>query len=280
MTARLKRTLSSLTPVAPSRSLVGEIGQRIAADIAAGRLSPGAQLPTEQAMMQAMGVSRTVIREAVAALRAEGLVATRQGIGTFVAALPAQPLFRIEPGQTASLADALHIMELRTAVETEAAGLAAERATKTQRRAIHTALTAIDAAIDRGEPAVNEDFAFHAVITNATHNPQFRKLLDFLGCFIIPRASVRIRALNLRTYLLTFQQEHRAIVDAIDARSVEQAQAAMRAHLINSSQRYRTLAPERATPRNASIAPTPRTTSVLPPKFVPVRGARRGQAGP
>src|ERR1700712_217598 len=134
MAARPERTLSSLTPILPLRSLVVEIGQRIAADIAAGRLMPGAQLPTEQAMMVAMGVSRTVIREAVAALRAEGLIATRQGIGPFVAALPAHALFRIEPEQAASLADALHIMELRTAVETEAAGLAAERATKVQRR--------------------------------------------------------------------------------------------------------------------------------------------------
>jgi GntR family transcriptional regulator, transcriptional repressor for pyruvate dehydrogenase complex len=245
MAARSKRTLSSLTPIAPSHSLVVEIGQRIAADIAAGRLMPGAQLPTEQAMMQAMGVSRTVIREAVAALRAEGLVATRQGIGSFVAEQTGQALFRIEPGQTASLTDALHIMELRTAVETEAAGLAAERATKAQRRAIHAALTAIDVAIERGEPAVGEDFAFHAVITDATGNPQFRRFLDFLGRFIIPRASVRIRALNLRTYLMTFQQEHRAIVAAIDAGSVDQAQAAMRAHLISSSQRYRALAPDR-----------------------------------
>ncbi|MEA2771075.1 MAG: GntR family transcriptional regulator, transcriptional repressor for pyruvate dehydrogenase complex [Acetobacteraceae bacterium] len=244
MAARTKRTLASLTPIAPSRSLVVEIGQRIAADIATGRLTPGAQLPTEQAMMDAMGVSRTVIREAVATLRAEGLIATRQGIGSFVATLPTQALFRIEPGQAASLTDALHIMELRTAVETEAAGLAAERATKSQRRAIHAALDAIDAAIERGEPAVNEDFAFHAVITDATRNPQFRRFLDFLGRFIIPRASVRIRALNLRTYLMTFQEEHRAIVAAIDTGSVKQAQAAMRAHLISSSQRYRALAPD------------------------------------
>jgi GntR family transcriptional repressor for pyruvate dehydrogenase complex len=243
MTRRTRKTLSSLTPIAPTRGLVEQTGQRIAADIAAGRLIPGARLPTEQAMMDAMGVSRTVIREAVAALRAEGLVLTHQGIGSFVAKQPAHALFRLEPDQAASLTDALHIMELRTAVETEAAGLAAERATKPQRRAIHAALTAIDAAIERGEPAVPEDFAFHATITDATGNPQFRKFLDFLGRFIIPRASVRIRALNLRTYLMTFQEEHRTIVAAIDSGSTEQAQAAMRAHLISSSQRYRALAP-------------------------------------
>ena len=231
-----------------------EIGQRIAADIAAGRMLPGTRLPTEQQMMDAMGVSRTVIREAVAALRAEGLVTTRQGIGSFVAEQPTRALFRIEPGQATSLNDALHIMELRTAVETEAAGLAAERATRAQRRAIHAALAAIDAAIERGEPAVAEDFAFHAVITDATGNPQFRRFLDFLGRFIIPRASVRIRALNLRTYLISFQNEHRAIVAAIDSGSVPQAQAAMRAHLVNSSRRYRALAPDGAGARRDPTA--------------------------
>ena len=53
--------------------------ERIAAEIRSGRLEPGARLPTEQELMTAMGVSRTVVREAVAALRAEGLVTTRQG---------------------------------------------------------------------------------------------------------------------------------------------------------------------------------------------------------
>ncbi|WP_158932125.1 FadR/GntR family transcriptional regulator [Acidisphaera sp. S103] len=245
MAARSKKTLSSLTPIDPPRGLVRQTGQRIAADIASGRLTPGTQLPTEQAMMDAMGVSRTVIREAVAALRAEGLVTTRQGIGSFVAEQPAHALFRLEPGQAASLTDALHIMELRLAVETEAAGLAAERATEAQRGAIRAALVAIDVAIERGEPAVGEDFAFHAVITDATANPQFRQFLNFLGRFIIPRASVRIRALNLRTYLMTFQEEHRAIVAAIDSGSVEHARQAMRAHLVNSIERYKALAPDR-----------------------------------
>jgi DNA-binding FadR family transcriptional regulator len=151
-------------------------------------------------------------------------------------------LFRIDPGQSETIADALYIMELRMAVETEAAGLAAARATAAQRRAIRRALNAIDAAIARGEPAVAEDFAFHAAITEATGNPQFRRFLDFLGRFIIPRTRVRSHAQNPRTYLTTFQQEHRAIHVAIDAHSVDEARAAMHTHLVNSQERYRALA--------------------------------------
>jgi len=245
--AKLPNTaLSTLRPVRHAGSLVEEIARRIGGDIASGRLAPATRLPTELEMMRAMGVSRTVVREAVAALRAEGLVSTHQGIGSFVAAPTTQAPFRIEPGQAATLADAVHIMELRAAVETEAAGLAAERATRTQARAIRAALVAIDRAIARGETAIHEDFALHAAISDATGNPFFRRFLDFLGHFIIPRASVRIRATNLHAYLATFQAEHRAIVTAIEAHSVRQAQAAMRAHLLNSRERYRALAPDDA----------------------------------
>src|SRR5262245_38526137 len=75
-----------LRPLRPTRNLTEEIVERIAGEIRSGRLAPGAKLPTEQKLMHAMRVSRTVVREAVAALRAEGLVTTRQGSGAFVAA--------------------------------------------------------------------------------------------------------------------------------------------------------------------------------------------------
>src|SRR5215813_3341037 len=74
-----------LKPVAAPRQLAREIAERLAEQIAAAKLAPGAKLPTEQEIGAAMGVSRTVVREAVAALRAQGLVVTRQGAGAFVA---------------------------------------------------------------------------------------------------------------------------------------------------------------------------------------------------
>src|SRR5262249_60635175 len=71
-------------PLGPAKNRTAEVVERLAAEIASGRLAPGAQLPTEQEMTAALGVSRTVVREAVAVLRAEGLVETRQGVGAFV----------------------------------------------------------------------------------------------------------------------------------------------------------------------------------------------------
>jgi len=63
---------SALRPVEPTRKLFHEIAERIAAEIISAKLAPGARLPTEQQMAATMGVSRAVVREAVAALRADG----------------------------------------------------------------------------------------------------------------------------------------------------------------------------------------------------------------
>jgi len=102
-----------LRPVGPARKLTYEIAERVAAEIVSAKLPPGARLPTEQQMAGAMGVSRTVVREAVAALRAEGLVTTRQGAGAFVAAEVGRRPFRLAVGGLPSVAEVLEIMELR-----------------------------------------------------------------------------------------------------------------------------------------------------------------------
>jgi GntR family transcriptional regulator, transcriptional repressor for pyruvate dehydrogenase complex len=227
--------------IRPPKSLAVEVIDRIRSDIAGGRLAPGARLPTEQEMIAAFGVSRTVVREAVAALRAEGLVATRQGVGAFVVEETQPRPFRIEPGGLA-LAEVLAIMELRVGVETEAAGLAAERATRASIRALESALRKIDASVAHGELAVAEDFAFHRSIAEATGNPHFVRFLEFLGRYIIPRQSVGISTPDPVAYLAMIQKEHRDILAAIRKRSVAGAQAAMRRHLTNSRKRYARIA--------------------------------------
>src|SRR6516225_4671682 len=108
-----------LRPLAPGRNLTSEVVTRISQEIRSGRLQPGTRLPTEQVLMTAMGVSRTVVREAIAALRADGLVTTRQGSGAFVAADTSRVPFRIEPEGLHSIKDVLEVMELRLAVEVE-----------------------------------------------------------------------------------------------------------------------------------------------------------------
>jgi DNA-binding FadR family transcriptional regulator len=227
-----------------SRGLADEFAARLAADINDGRLTPGTRLPTEQQMIAATGVSRTVVREAVAALRAEGLVITRQGVGAFVADRQRGP-FRIKHNELGSLHDVLQVMELRTGIEIEAAGLAAERASPPAVKAIAEAYQAIERAILRDESGVDQDFAFHCSIARATGNAQFLHFLDYLGRFIIPRQTISSASGtggSRRVYLERIQREHRTIMEAIRATAVAPARAAMRRHLHNSVKRYSQLA--------------------------------------
>jgi DNA-binding FadR family transcriptional regulator len=245
-------------PVRAPRNLSYEIAERIAREIVSGALAPGARLPTEQDMGATMGVSRTVVREAVAALRAEGLVVTRQGAGAFVAADAARRPFRLALDGLASIAEVLNVMELRASVEAEAAGLAASRGSAAARRLVARALAAIDAALKRGESAIDEDFAFHRAIAEATGNAQFPHFLEYLGRFIIPRQSIRVSAHlpeGQRAYLETFQREHAAICAAIARRDAAAARNAMREHLVNSQERYRKLAAEAGDGGTARRAP-------------------------
>jgi DNA-binding FadR family transcriptional regulator len=235
--------LSLFKPLAAPRGLTAELVARLTADITSGKLAPGSRLPTEQEMIAATGVSRTVVREAVAALRADRLVVTRQGVGAFVADNVRRP-FRIDFDQLSSLGEVLDVMELRTALEIEAAGLAADRARPDDVRKITACLDAIDEAIKRGDPAVDQDFAFHCAIAEATANPQFKRFLEYLGRFVIPRQTVwgKTAPVLSRTHLNTFQKEHRQILKAIRAGAVTKARAAMRTHLVNSRRRHEKLA--------------------------------------
>ena len=229
-----------------ARNLTDEVVERIADDIRKGRFAPGARLPTEQELVAALGVSRTVVREAVAALRADGMVTTRQGSGAFVAADPGRVPFRIDPAGLSSIEDVLEVMELRLAIEVEAAALAATRITPSRLVPIRRALRAIEAVLAKGGGAVTEDFAFHRAIAQASGNTRIAELLELLGHHVIPRQSVRLSliapAAAQRLYLTRIQEEHGRIFQAIGNADAAEARKAMRAHLTRSLARYRRLA--------------------------------------
>jgi GntR family transcriptional regulator, transcriptional repressor for pyruvate dehydrogenase complex len=238
-----KHTL--LAPLPPARNRTTDVIERISAEIADGRLAPGARLPTEHELMGAMGVSRTVVREAVSALRSEGLVITRQGSGAFVSSDAARVPFRIDTAALSSIGSVIKLLELRLAIEVEAAALAAERASATGLKAIERALTAIDRSIEKGDAAISEDFAFHQAVANATNNELFKQFLSFLGRHVIPRQSIRENTTSgddQTAYLTLLQKEHRDIAAAIRKRDARGARRAMRAHLENSLDRYRRIA--------------------------------------
>jgi DNA-binding FadR family transcriptional regulator len=235
---------SSLPPVQRRRprtlalELVDSLGDRIRD----GRIVPGDKLPTEAAIMEEFGVSRTVVREAISKLQASGLVETRHGIGTFVVGLGDGAAFRIAPEQIATLHDVIAVLELRIGLETEAAALAAARRTERNLAEMRSALDGFAAALAEGRDAVGPDFQFHQEVARATQNPHFAELMSTLGAMIIPRA--RLGAAEgvseaQRSYLLRANAEHENIFDAITNRDSDAARAAMRTHLANSRERRR-----------------------------------------
>jgi DNA-binding FadR family transcriptional regulator len=234
-----------LKPLASPRGLTRELIARLTADIIDGKLPPGSRLPTEQEMIAATGVSRTVVREAVAALKADHLVVTRQGAGSFVVDHVRRP-YRVDFDEHSPVQDVLNVMELRTGVEVEAAGLAAERASSAQIKKISSHLVAIHAAVAKGGNAVDEDFAFHCEIAEATGNPQFKRILEYLGRLIIPRrpGGEQQASLANRRQVHAFQREHEQIFNAIRANAVAQARSAMQRHLNNSRLRFEKRAAE------------------------------------
>src|ERR1700753_732740 len=114
--AKLRQREGLLRPLEAPKSLSSAVVERLAEQIMSGKLPLGAKLPSEQEMMKGMGVSRTVVREAVAALRARGLVVTRQGAGAFVDRDTGRQPYAIDPDGLGSLGRVLDIFELRLGV--------------------------------------------------------------------------------------------------------------------------------------------------------------------
>lgn len=214
-------------------------------EIEGGSLLPGSALPTEPMLIKKFGVSRTVVREAIAALKAEGLLEPRQGSGVFVlpSSLPKQDglIFTVNNGQ---ISDILEILELRMAVEIEGAGLACERCSVAQQAKIYEALQKMKIQIEQGGLAGKADYQFHQAIADATNNRRYGEFLEFLGDKTIPREQLphaQVEDGGKTAYLSRIMDEHHHIYDAIAMRDANKARQAMREHLSRSQACYRNL---------------------------------------
>lgn len=226
--------------------LATEIEKELQAGILAGRPLVGEKLPTERALCLQYGVSRTVIREAIAGLRAAGLIESRRGSGLFVrASKPQTPLWQTSmPEMQAEIVAIVDALELRAAVEIEAASLAATRASPGQIALIRGCHQQFAEAIATGSKTEDVDFAFHQAIAEATNNSAYRSFMEYLGKRTIPRSKLGMetRGEPYQAYLKDMQAEHLQILEAIEEHDADQARQAMQAHLLGSLERYRVLA--------------------------------------
>lgn len=228
-------------PRRKNRSLAQELVAELTRQIREGRIKCGEKLPTESEIMEAHGVSRTVVREALSRLQASGTVETRHGIGTFVLDTSSPGGFRIDPATIVTLRDVMAILELRIGLEVECAGLAARRRSAEQLAAMRAALDTFNRA-SHASDAVAADFQFHLQIALATGNRYFTDIMNHFGTSIIPRTrldSARIAHADRQQYHARLRHEHEEIYEAIARQDVDAARAAMRLHLTNNRERLR-----------------------------------------
>lgn len=238
--------MSAAAPLAlDTPNLTEQVVAALQRRVQAGEFAPARKLPSEGELVATYRVSRTVVREAISQLRARGLVETRRGIGTFAReSRPAEPAFMLPRVDPATLSEVLALLELRISLETEAAALAAKRATPAQIDRLRVLLDAIEAAADAGDDAADPDFEFHLTLAESTGNHFFPDLLRHLGRAIIPRTRIDSSAAAHQArgdYLRTVNREHQDIFRAVARSDSDAARAAMRTHLANSRERLRQL---------------------------------------
>ena len=238
--ARGRRRRTGLAPL-DRPDMVAEVLSRLSERIIAGGFSPDGVLPPEGALAQSFGVSRTVIREAMRTLRAQGLVEVSQGRAP-----------RVKPADTCtviasldlllrrSAGTLLHLVDARRPLESEIAALAAERATSEDLTGLGAAIDQLQAARSHGE-RVEADVQFHRVLAESTGNPVFSLLLETLAGLLRESRRQTIAQSGVEIALAG----HRAVLAAMRRKDAIAARQAMLEHLTLAERDLRATVAER-----------------------------------
>ncbi|MCJ8140909.1 FadR/GntR family transcriptional regulator [Falsirhodobacter halotolerans] len=220
--------------------LATRVADALRSQITDGHVKPGERLLSETKLAELHGVSRTVIREAIATLSFEGLVQSRKGAGIFALEAQTGPFLNLDPGKVSSV---IELLELRRAVEVESAALAALRRSPQQEERIIAAHRAVLDCLQTDAPTRDADFDFHLAIAEATNNSRFAEFLVLVRVGIIARGELQTGRENIRPmdYNRHLAEEHDAICRAVLAGDEAGARQAMQEHLKGSVARYRAL---------------------------------------
>lgn len=228
---------SSSTHLEPGERLTDRVYGQLLEFIIEQGLDQGDRLPSEHDLCRLTAVSRPSVREALMRLQADGLVESRRGSGTYLRQRPAER--QIQHLRPAQVRARLETFEVRIALEPAAAQLAAAHRTETDLQAIRAALHGLIASHAAGEPSGDHDLSFHRAIAGASHNPMFLVALDALDSrvegLIVP--SLALYAEGAHERATRVEQEHVAILEAIERGETDAAEAAMRLHLLRARSR-------------------------------------------
>lgn len=213
----------------PIKNVHGNTLDNLGEAIVAGQYLPGCSLPPEPLLCEALGVSRTVVREAVKSLVAKGLLITGPKLGTRV--LPSDDWNWFDPDVVAWQSKAgltreflRDLQELRRVMEPAAVKLAAERATPKDIAELEAAFAGMKAAIENGGDYVKHDLAFHQGLLRACHNRMVIQMSKALGALL--RTSFEISTTR-PDGPATSLPLHRAVLDAVVAKQPQKAERAI-----------------------------------------------------
>jgi DNA-binding FadR family transcriptional regulator len=230
------RSSRPFEPVARRGTLTDEIATVLRDRVLSGDLAAGDRLPSEQQLADSFQVSRPVIREAIARLKVDGLIDTKQGLGAFVAAGNRKP--RFDAGRLDAKKRVPYVFELRWSIEPMIAGFAARRRTAAQLAAIARRLDELKQSVRTGKGGSEADAAFHEAIAEAAGNPLFSSLMEFVHATL--RESLRISHITIRKVAggpAKVHREHIAIFDAIRDQDEAAARQAAVDHLTRAAAR-------------------------------------------
>ncbi len=223
-------------PADRHNTLTDQVASIVRERILSGDLAPGARLPGEQQLAEAFEVSRTVIREAIARLRVDGLVMSKQGLGTFVGENLAVPRLDAESLQANKRVG--FVFELRSIMEPDIVSLAARRRTDEQMQRIEEAMAGFETSVKTSRGSVDADLALHHAIAIAAGNPLFVSLMEFTQTDLRDTLVASHRSLmTLEGSLMRVHKEHEAIFRAIRDRNETAARRAAATHLTYAANR-------------------------------------------
>jgi GntR family transcriptional repressor for pyruvate dehydrogenase complex len=209
--------------------LVDNVVEQVIRLIAESKLEAGSRLPPEMKLAEQIGVSRTVVREAMQILIAKGLVETRHGIGTMVRPVGGEQIsnhlaLMVQLNELSL--DNLH--NVRSILEVEIAGIAASQATPEEIEHLSRLVEKLEQ--DSADPMlyVEADGEFHRFLARIAHNPLLMILLD---SFAEIMKHVRLRVSQDPALVLSAMPDHRRIMERVKAGDVAGARQAMADHL-------------------------------------------------
>ena len=220
-------------------SLVDAATEEIGSRILQGRLSAGDRLPTERELAEELGVSRTVLREALSSLEALGLVETRGTRGRWVAAGGSSERSRTLVGAWLHqhAREILEVDEIRSVLEAHAIRSMSSWDAIDAAREAGNALRVQEEALGRGDAmaAAEGDAEFHRILGSATQNGALTSLME--GLIDASRRGA-YAVYSLPETAAGSLAQHRAIVDALAASDVETAARLAQEHMLDVARRY------------------------------------------